>query len=274
MNIYLIRHGRQNSKLCNVDVELSPEGREQADLVGKRLQTYHIDVVYSSQLIRAKETADIINKYLNKPRVIEERIQEANFGTMTGMTNEAIDEKYGDYLAQRSAMTTDMTYPDGENCQMVYERAKAGLDDIVKDSLEKGYENICIVTHGGVLRALVTGIMGAPYKNWLAVGRQIENCSISQLLYDEKSKTYIIELWENNADRNDGFGQIKEDDIKDLGQAIKKAKEIFETTECVSVEVQRYIDREPLYFRDKVNEKYFHIEENLIQEEELDEPVS
>ena len=66
MNIYLIRHGRQNSKLCNVDVELSPEGREQADLVGKRLQTYHIDVVYSSQLIRAKETADIINKYLNK----------------------------------------------------------------------------------------------------------------------------------------------------------------------------------------------------------------
>ena len=171
MNIYLIRHGRQNSKLCNVDVELSPEGREQADLVGKRLQTYHIDVVYSSQLIRAKETADIINKYLNKPRVIEERIQEANFGTMTGMTNEAIDEKYGDYLAQRSTMTTDMTYPDGENCQMVYERAKAGLDDIVKDSLEKGYENICIVTHGGVLRALVTGIMGAPYKNWLAVGR-------------------------------------------------------------------------------------------------------
>lgn len=42
MNIYLIRHGRQNSKLCNVDVELSPEGREQADLVGKRLQTYHM----------------------------------------------------------------------------------------------------------------------------------------------------------------------------------------------------------------------------------------
>ena len=42
--------------------------------------------------------------------------------------------------------------------------------------------------------------------------------------YNEKSKTYIIELWENNADRNDGFGQIKEDDIKDLGQAIKKLK--------------------------------------------------
>ena len=61
MNIYLIRHGRQNSRLCNVDVELSKEGREQADLLGKRLEKYDIDAVYSSQLNRAKETADIIN---------------------------------------------------------------------------------------------------------------------------------------------------------------------------------------------------------------------
>lgn len=50
-----------------------------------------------------------------------------------------------------------------------------------------------------MLRALVTGIMGAPYKNWLAVGRQIENCSISQLLYDEKSKTYHVERFMNFA---------------------------------------------------------------------------
>ena len=65
MNIYLIRHGRQNSRLCNVDVELAKEGREQADLLGKRLEKYDIDAVYSSQLIRAKETADIINSHLN-----------------------------------------------------------------------------------------------------------------------------------------------------------------------------------------------------------------
>lgn len=50
MNIYLIRHGRQNSRLCNVDVELSKEGREQADLLGKRLEKYDIEAVYSSRL--------------------------------------------------------------------------------------------------------------------------------------------------------------------------------------------------------------------------------
>ena len=99
MNIYLIRHGRQNSRLCNVDVELSKEGREQADLLGKRLEKYDIDAVYSSQLIRAKETADIINSHLNKPRFIDERWQEADFGGMTGLSNEEMKEKYGDYQA-------------------------------------------------------------------------------------------------------------------------------------------------------------------------------
>lgn len=91
--------------------------------------------------------------------------------------------------------------------------------------------------------------------------------------YENRINTYIIEIWENNANRNDGFGQIQIERFKDLGQAIQKAKEIFETTECVSVEVQSEDREKTYYFRDKVNEKYFNVEENLkTEEEELDEP--
>lgn len=91
--------------------------------------------------------------------------------------------------------------------------------------------------------------------------------------YENRINTYIIEIWENNADRNDGFGQIQIERFKDLGQAIQKAKEIFETTEYVSVEVQSEDREKTYYFRDKVNEKYFNVEENLkTEEEELDEP--
>lgn len=190
MNIYLIRHGRQCSKLCNVDVELAPEGREQADLLGQRLKTYDIEAVYSSDLIRARETADIINKHLNKPRVIDERWQEANFGGMTGLTNDEMREKYGDFLEKRATMTEDIPYPDdGENCRMVFERSFEALKDLTKEN----YENVCVVTHGGVIRALLTGIVGADYAKWLTYGRQLENCSISHILYDEKMKTFHIE---------------------------------------------------------------------------------
>ena len=52
MRIYLIRHGRQNSPLCNVNVPLSDAGRRQAELLGERLKKESIDVVWSSDLLR------------------------------------------------------------------------------------------------------------------------------------------------------------------------------------------------------------------------------
>ena len=190
MNIYLIRHGRQNSKLCNVDVELSQEGREQAELVGKRLAGYQIEAVYSSNLLRAVETADIINEYVKKPRFYDDRLRGAEFGAMTGLSNDVLKERFGEFLQKRSTMEEDLPYPGGgENSADVYKRAKEALDDIVKE----GYENVCIVTHGGLIRALLTGLTGAPSQRWLTFGRQLENCSITELLYDEQMGTFHIE---------------------------------------------------------------------------------
>ncbi len=91
--------------------------------------------------------------------------------------------------------------------------------------------------------------------------------------YEKRIHTYIIELWENNADRNDGFGQVQAERFRDLRQAIEKAKEIFETSECVSIEVLTEDREKTFYFRDKVNEKYFFVEETMkMEENELDEP--
>lgn len=190
MNIYLIRHGRQNSNLCNVNVPLSKEGRKQAELTGERLKNYNIDAVYSSDLIRAEETADIINSYINAPRFIDARLQESNFGGMTGLRNDELKEKYKEFLNRRAQMKEDIPYPDGgENCEDVFTRAFAAIEDIAK----KDYENVAVVTHGGVLRALFTGISGAPFARWLSFGRQLENCSISEILYDKEQETYHLE---------------------------------------------------------------------------------
>lgn len=196
MKIYLIRHGRQNSKLYNVDVPLANEGREQARLLGQRLVKYDIDAVYSSDLIRAIETADIVNEYIKKPRVIDGRLREANYGGFTGLSDEQLKDSYKDFLKRRATMTVDEPYPDGgENCQMVYERAFKVLSEII----EIDYKNVCIVTHGGTIRALLTGIIGADFSRWLVYGRQIENCSITELHYDEKMKTFHIERFNDYA---------------------------------------------------------------------------
>jgi broad specificity phosphatase PhoE len=69
LNLYLIRHGRQCDKRCNVDVSLSKEGIRQARLAGMRMKDWGIEMVYSSDMLRAKETAYFANldEFLSKP---------------------------------------------------------------------------------------------------------------------------------------------------------------------------------------------------------------
>ena len=68
MRIYLIRHGRQNSPLCNVDVPLSDAGRRQAELLGERLKKESIDAVWSSDLIRAPVSMPILSMTRSRHR--------------------------------------------------------------------------------------------------------------------------------------------------------------------------------------------------------------
>ena len=60
MRLILIRHGRQSSPLCNVNVDLSEVGRRQAELLAERLAGLAPDRIYTSALIRAKQTAEIL----------------------------------------------------------------------------------------------------------------------------------------------------------------------------------------------------------------------
>ena len=70
MIIYLIRHGRQNSSDCNVNVPLSKEGQMQAELLGKRMKRYPVDALYTSDLIRAVETGQIA--FSDRPDLISD----------------------------------------------------------------------------------------------------------------------------------------------------------------------------------------------------------
>ena len=93
MNIYLIRHGRQCSKLCNVNVDLSQEGFRQAALVGERLVKKNIDKVYSSDYLRAVQTAQAANLYWNVEHEIDPGLREISFGDMEGLSDKVIAER-------------------------------------------------------------------------------------------------------------------------------------------------------------------------------------
>ena len=179
MRIYLIRHGRQNSPLCNVNVPLSDAGRRQAELLGKRLKKESIDAVWSSDLIRARETADIINEKIRAPR---------------------------------ASMKQDLPYPGRESAADVIRRAVPVMDEIAKS----GAETVAVVTHGGVIRSLVTHYlhMDGAYVPLLA--RHLENCGITEFYYRESDGEMLLNRFNDFAHLTDhpellrgGWGEKK-----------------------------------------------------------------
>lgn len=190
MNIYLIRHGRQSSQLCNVDVNLAVEGREQAKLLGKRMSNFGIDALYASDLVRAKETAEIMNPYLGGLKCqIRSELREIDFGKMTGNSDEYNNMAFADFKKKRTELTEDLAFPGGECGQDVVNRAKKILEEII----HTGKRNVVVVTHGGVIRSLVTDILGMPQSQKLLFAVSLENTSMTQLRYDRDYQRFYLE---------------------------------------------------------------------------------
>jgi broad specificity phosphatase PhoE len=195
INLYLIRHGRQNSKLCNVDVELSSEGITQAELLRERLRHYEIDALYSSTLIRARQTAEIINKALWLPIIIREEIKEISFGFMEGKSDEYNDEYFGASKAEQLKLLEDIPYPGGENGEAVCTRAMP----VIREMIESGKKNIAVVTHGGTIRALLAELFGSNQAKRFLFATSLENTSITQLVYHSKLERFYLERFNDSA---------------------------------------------------------------------------
>ncbi len=194
MNIYLIRHGRQCSKLCNVNVDLSEEGYRQAALLGERLVPSNIDLVYSSDYDRAVQTAQTANLYWNAEHRIDARLREISFGEMEGLSDEVIAEKFHDFKVEFNKMEWDMPYPGGECAFDVVKRVLPVMEEVTAS----GCKNVAMVVHGGVIRTFVTWMLGMDLAKWRMLGNSLENCSITQISW-EASKGYSLERFNDYA---------------------------------------------------------------------------
>ena len=187
--IYLIRHGRQSSKLCNVDVSLDDAGREQAGLVADRLASYGLEALYASGLKRARETAEAIAEKTGLPVRRVESFHEIDFGELTGLSNEEIENRFGSFVSRRKKQESDLAYPGGENGQEVVARVWPDFKKICEASEKK----VAIVTHGGVIRALCAFILHMPMKHKLQIAIDLENTSITEILYNEETGEFYLE---------------------------------------------------------------------------------
>lgn len=188
MRLLLIRHGRQSSPLCNVDVDLSAVGRQQAERLAKRLAGITPDRLYVSGLLRAKQTADILFG-TEQPRFFREALNEMSFGSMTGGADADNAVLYPEYFAAKKRKEDNLRIPGGECPTEVFERAVK----VVWEAVESGAETVVFVTHGGVIRALTAGLLGLGAEKMLYVADSLEHCSITELKYHREAGGFSME---------------------------------------------------------------------------------
>ncbi len=193
--LYLIRHGRQSSKLCNVDVSLDEAGRRQAELLADRLTYDKIQKLYCSDLKRAVETAGIIGDRLGLEPVVIPAFREIDFGELTGKADEVIVEEYKEFRRERASQTSDLPYPGGENGADVIRRVLP----VWKELCQSTQERSAVVTHGGVIRSLCAYLLETDLKNKLKFAVDLENTSITVIRYDEKKELFYLERFNDTA---------------------------------------------------------------------------
>ena len=160
--LILLRHLKSQWNLENrftgwTDVPLSMEGVENAKEVSDKLAGVKIDKVYTSPLIRNRETTSLILENFGKkdlPIVIDKSLDERNYGALQGLNKDEVKKQYGEEQVKLWRRSWDQAPPEGESLKDVYERAVSFFKEYVEKDLESGKDILVVASHNS-LRALV-----------------------------------------------------------------------------------------------------------------------
>ena len=122
--------GRKNSNLTE-------NGIKQAVLTAEALKNKSFDFLYTSDLRRALETTEIINKYHQLEVRIDESLAERNFGVIEGLKQDEMIEKYPEVFTRYMKREEEYQIPDGESLISFYNRVKKGLNAIANSHTGK-----------------------------------------------------------------------------------------------------------------------------------------
>jgi len=164
--LILVRHGQSVWNAANrftgwTDVELSDQGVAEADGAGRQLADVRIDVVHTSDLIRAQRTAEIIMRHNRAsesvPTRCDWRLNERHYGALQGLNKAETAEKHGAEQVHIWRRSYDVAPPEGESLETTAQRTIPYFVDEIVPDLEQGH-NALVSAHGNSLRSIVMHI--------------------------------------------------------------------------------------------------------------------
>ena len=163
MNLILIRHGQSEWNALNQftgwkDPDLTAKGIEEAHNAGKIISSLKInfDLVFTSALIRAQNTAQIILKEINQPlsTIKNQALNERNYGDLAGLNKDDARKRWGDEQVHIWRRSYDVPPPGGESLKNTGERVLPFFMKEILPQVCKG-KNVLVAAHGNSLRSLI-----------------------------------------------------------------------------------------------------------------------
>jgi broad specificity phosphatase PhoE len=159
--ILLVRHGetdwnRERRWQGHADPSLNALGREQAGALAETLAVDPPAAIWSSDLARARETAEIVAARLDLPVRLDQRLREVDVGEWSGLTRAELEVGHPDGL-RRWLEGTGEGWQHGESYEHMQERVLEALHEL---AAAHAGERVLVVSHGGPIRAVQAAIDG------------------------------------------------------------------------------------------------------------------
>ena len=165
--LVIIRHGQSLWNLANkftgwVDVDLSEAGEKEAKKAGEKLKGMKFDHAFTSALIRAQKTLDIVLKETGQTDLIIEKdkaLNERMYGDLQGLDKDETRAKFGEEQVKIWRRSYDISPPNGESLKDTADRVLPYYHRHIEPLLKQG-KDIIIAAHGNSLRALIMYLEG------------------------------------------------------------------------------------------------------------------
>ncbi len=187
VRLLLARHGqtpwhRDNRYVSRTDIGLTETGRGQAATLARRAEHEGVDLVISSPLGRALETAGPAAVACGLDPKTDERLRELDFGEWEGRTLAEIRDEDPE-AALRFEESAENGFPGGESLARGADRALEVFADLYRSSAGR---TVLVVAHNTLLRLALCRVLGAPLGQYRRLMPRVVNGAVSEVRFGEK----------------------------------------------------------------------------------------
>lgn len=181
LQLVFVRHGSstwndERRIQGQLDPPLSERGREQAKRLGERLRGSQVDAFYSSDLLRARETAAVVADCIGRPPELLPELREVALGEWEGLKRDEIVARYPEQWSRWAVQPSWDIVPGGEGTEAFEARVGAAIERLVQ---RHPAGRVLVVTHGGVIQVALLRIVGRSSNGFFPF--TIDNTSLTVL---------------------------------------------------------------------------------------------